>query len=129
MKIAIAGLGLIGGSLAKAIKKNTEYTVYGYDISRDVISAAMAEEAIDYSIQPEEMGCCDLVIVALHPNETIDFILDNRENFKKDGIVIDCCGVKGCGKAAERRRSAFSGLPPYGGPRVFGLFILAGQPF
>ena len=89
MKIAIAGLGLIGGSLAKAIKKNTEYTVYGYDISRDVISAAMAEEAIDYSIQPEEMGCCDLVIVALHPNETIDFILDNRENFKKDGIVID----------------------------------------
>ena len=52
MKIAIAGLGLIGGSLAKAIKKNTEYTVYGYDISRDVISAAMAEEAIAYSRQP-----------------------------------------------------------------------------
>lgn len=123
MKIAIAGLGLIGGSLAKAIKKNTEYTVYGYDISRDVISAAMAEEAIDYSIQPEEMGCCDLVIVALHPNETIDFILDNRENFKKDGIVIDCCGVKGAIVSAVEKPLSDAGV------RFLGCHPMAGREF
>ena len=123
MKIAIAGLGLIGGSLAKAIKKNTEYTVYGYDISRDVISAAMAEEAIDYSIQPKEMGCCDLVIVALHPNETIDFILNNRENFKKDGIVIDCCGVKGAIVSAVEKPLSDAGV------RFLGCHPMAGREF
>lgn len=94
MKIAIVGLGLIGGSLAKAIKKNTEAMVYGIDISGSTVAAALAEEAIDGRIEPEQLAMCDIVIVALYPEETIKFILKNKENFRKDGIVIDCCGVK-----------------------------------
>ncbi len=94
MKIAIVGLGLIGGSLAKAIKKNTEAMVYGIDISGSTVAAALAEEAIDGRIEPEQLAMCDIVIVALYPEETIKFILENKENFRKDGIVIDCCGVK-----------------------------------
>lgn len=94
MKTAVVGLGLIGGSIAKAIKKNTDDMVYGIDVSGSTVSAALSEEAIDGTIEPENLGICDLVIVALHPNETIDFILKNKNNFKKDGIVIDCCGVK-----------------------------------
>jgi prephenate dehydrogenase len=94
MKIAIVGLGLIGGSLAKAIKKNTDYTVCGIDVSASTLAAARSEEAIDASIEPAGLCSCDIVIVALHPNETIDFILENKEYFKKDGVVIDCCGVK-----------------------------------
>lgn len=94
MKIAIVGLGLIGGSLAKAIKKNIEDTVYGIDILDTTVAAALSEEAVDYPLELERLDICDLVIVALHPQETIDFILDNRERFKKGGIVIDCCGVK-----------------------------------
>ncbi len=94
MKIGIVGLGLIGGSLAKAIKKNTDDMVYGYDISKGTAAAAVAEEAVDRLIDPEHLSGCDLVIVALHPQQTIDFILEHKNNFKKDGIVIDCCGVK-----------------------------------
>lgn len=94
MKIAIIGLGLIGGSLAKTIKKNSDYLVYGYDISRTACAEAIAEEAIDGILELSQLGVCDLVIVALHPNQTIEFILDHAGNFKKDGIVIDCCGVK-----------------------------------
>ncbi|MBQ1536716.1 MAG: prephenate dehydrogenase [Ruminococcus sp.] len=94
MKIGIAGLGLIGGSMAKAIKKNTDELVYGYDISRGTSAAAIAEEAVDGLIEPEQFCTCDLVIVALHPQQTIDFILENKDNFKKGSIVIDCCGVK-----------------------------------
>ncbi len=94
MKIAVVGLGLIGGSLAKAIKKNTEAMVYGIDISGSTVAAALAEEAIDGRIEPEQLAMCDIVIVALYPEETIKFILENKENFRKDGIVIDCCGVK-----------------------------------
>ena len=40
MNIAIVGLGLIGGSIAKAIKYNTDNTVYGYDIDRGVLLKA-----------------------------------------------------------------------------------------
>ncbi|MCD8094706.1 MAG: prephenate dehydrogenase [Ruminococcus sp.] len=94
MKIAIAGLGLIGGSLAKAIKKNTDYVVYGIDISEKTIAEALDEEVIDEAISSERLESCDLVIVALHPKATVDFILENRRFFKKGGIVIDCCGVK-----------------------------------
>lgn len=47
MKIAIIGLGLIGGSIAKAIKRNTDYPVYAYDIDKSAVSAALQQEAID----------------------------------------------------------------------------------
>lgn len=94
MKIAIIGLGLIGGSLAKSIKKRTDDTVYGMDISKAAKAAALAEEAVDGIIEPEQLQMCDITIVALHPPETIDFILKNIDNFNKNGIVIDCCGVK-----------------------------------
>lgn len=42
MNIAIVGLGLIGGSIAKAIKYNTDNTVYGYDIDRGVLTESKA---------------------------------------------------------------------------------------
>jgi prephenate dehydrogenase len=94
MKIAVVGLGLIGGSLAKAVKKHTDFTVFGIDISDATVTAALAQEAIDNTVEPQNLSSCDLVIVALHPAETIDFILENKANFKKGGTVIDCCGVK-----------------------------------
>ena len=42
MKICIVGLGLIGGSLAKAIKKNTHESCFGIDIDRGTIAGALA---------------------------------------------------------------------------------------
>lgn len=94
MKIGIVGLGLIGGSLAKAIKKNTNEICCGYDIDGATVTAALAQEAIDTAITPDDLERCDVVIVSLHPQATIDFILENRGRFKKGGIVIDTCGVK-----------------------------------
>ena len=94
MKIGIVGLGLIGGSFAKAIKKNTSHSCFGLDTDRAAIAGALAQEAIDGEIRPEELGSCDVVIVCLHPHQTISFMLENTANFKKGGIVIDSCGVK-----------------------------------
>lgn len=95
MKICIAGLGLIGGSLAKAIKKNTHEGCFGLDIDRATIAGALEQEAIDGEMTARELSSCDLVIVGLHPKQTIKFITENADNFKKGGIVIDTCGVKG----------------------------------
>ena len=94
MKIGIVGLGLIGGSLAKAIKKNTDHSCFALDIDRAAIAGAVAQEAIDGELTTETLDTCDIVMVCLHPAQTIRFILDNKANFKKGGIVIDSCGVK-----------------------------------
>ncbi len=94
MKIGIVGLGLIGGSLAKAIKKNTSHCTLGMDINKGVIASAFSQEAIDGELDAKGLCACDVVIVALHPCATIDFIIENKDYFKKGSIVIDVCGVK-----------------------------------
>lgn len=94
MKIGIVGLGLIGGSIAKAIKQNTDNIVYGTDILETVIYKALLLEAIDERLTEDMLGECDLVIIALYPKSTIKFIQEHGNQFKKNAIVLDCCGIK-----------------------------------
>ena len=94
MKIAIIGLGLIGGSMAKSIKGSTEHTVYGYDLNDSVVKKALLMAAIDAPLTDEILAECDLTIVALYPQASIDFVTKNQDLFKKGSIVLDCCGVK-----------------------------------
>ena len=94
MKIAIIGLGLIGGSMAKAIKENTSHTVYGYDKNDTVEKKALLLGAIDEVLTDEILSQCDLTLIALYPQAAVDFIRKNQEIFKKSSIVLDCCGVK-----------------------------------
>lgn len=94
MNIGIVGLGLIGGSIAKAIKQNTEHKVYGTDIVESVIYRAKLIEAIDDALTQETLAQCDLVVIALYPQATIAYIRENAKHFKKGAIVMDCGGVK-----------------------------------
>lgn len=94
MRIGIVGLGLIGGSLAKALKYNTEHEVLGTDIDRGVLLKAKLLGAVDDELLPEQLPSCDLVITALYPQDTLDYITQHAQSFKKGAIVMDCCGVK-----------------------------------
>lgn len=94
MNIGVVGLGLIGGSIAKAIKQNTTYQVYGRDIQESVIHCAKLIGAIDGVLDEGHLLECDMVIVALYPEDTIRFIKANAASFKKGCIVADCGGVK-----------------------------------
>ncbi len=94
MKIAVIGLGLIGGSMAKAVKQFTDDFVFGYDISDDVISKAISDGTVDDRLTDSNLALCDYIFIALYPQATIDFILDKKDIFKPDAVVVDCCGVK-----------------------------------
>lgn len=94
MKIAIIGLGLIGGSMAKAIKENTGHMVYGMDLQDTVIKKAQLLGAIDLPLTDQLLADCDLTVIALYPQAAVDFITEKQEIFKKGSIVLDCCGVK-----------------------------------
>lgn len=93
-RIAIVGLGHIGGSICKAIKKNTKFLCYGIEKDKEVIEEALKKEFIEYELPVEELCNMDFVFVCLYPHDTIDFINQNHDNFGEDTIVIDCCGVK-----------------------------------
>lgn len=92
MIITVVGLGLIGGSLCKAIKKHTNHTVYGVDTNRETIEMALSQHAID--AETSDLGLADITIVSLYPITTMDFIKKNADKFKKGSIVIDTCGIK-----------------------------------
>ena len=95
MNIAVVGLGLIGGSMAKAIKKNTDHTVFGLDCDKQVISRALLTESIDFEISDnKELNKCNLVLICLYPQATIDFVKNNADFFADGCLVVDCCGVK-----------------------------------
>ncbi|MBQ8967503.1 prephenate dehydrogenase [Ruminococcus sp.] len=123
MKIGIVGLGLIGGSLAKAIKKNTEHSCFALDIDRAAIAGAIAQEAIDGEITADELRTCDVTIVCLHPEQTISFILENKAKFKKNSIVIDSCGVKAAIVEAVEKPLAEEGVS------FLGCHPMAGREF
>ncbi|MBE7037927.1 MAG: prephenate dehydrogenase [Ruminococcaceae bacterium] len=94
MDIGFVGIGLIGGSLLKAIKKYTNNNCFFLDKNIDAIKKAkvlgLGEELNDESM----LSKCDIVFVSLHPQKTIDFINSNTKNFKKGAIVCDVCGIK-----------------------------------
>lgn len=94
MTIGIVGMGLIGGSMAKAIKLKTKNKVLGYDISISEMKKALLLEAIDEELTDQNLPSCDIVIIAIYPQDTIDYIIKNAPNFKKDAIIMDCAGVK-----------------------------------
>ena len=126
MKIGITGLGLIGGSMAKAIKETKEHTVYGYDTDESTLLAAELTDAIDGMLSEENLSECDVVIVSLYPEATVDYIIKNADKFKKDCIVFDCCGVKRavCDRinpVAKEHGFIFIGGHPMAGTQFWGF--------
>lgn len=126
MKICIAGLGLIGGSLARAIKKNTEHTVYGIDVNKDTIKSALAQDVIDNEITPAQLSVCDLIVLGLYPKATIDFVKENAQYIKQGAIVIDTCGIKSaicktCEELLAKQGAYFLGCHPMAGRELWGF--------
>lgn len=94
MKIAVVGLGLIGGSVCKAIKAGTLHTVFGMDTDEETQKLALSDGAVDEIIDENRLGEANMTIVCLYPVQTVEFIAANADKFKKGSIVIDICGVK-----------------------------------
>ena len=120
MEIGIIGLGLIGGSLAKAISQNTDNTVYGYDISDQVVKKAVLVNAIEQPLTDSLLPQCDIVIVALYPKAAIEYVQAHADLIKPGAIVVDCCGTKrvvceACFPLAEQYGFTYLGGHPMAG--------------
>lgn len=94
MNIAVIGLGLIGGSVCKALKARTNHTVMGMDTNENTARQAFAQNAADKIITEKDLFLADVCFVCLYPKQTVKFIKDNIDNFKKGAIITDVCGIK-----------------------------------
>lgn len=92
--VIVAGLGLLGGSMAKALKRYTGYTVYGWNRTRSVAAEALAEGAIDGVADDAAFARCDLLIPVLYPEATIEFLRRTIPLMKRGAQVVDLVGVK-----------------------------------
>jgi prephenate dehydrogenase len=98
------GLGLMGGSFAKAIRAKlldepgATGKILALDTSKAALRSAVERGIADQTFEP---GCaalmleqCDMVFVCLYPSATIDFLKTYRDDFKSGALVSDISGVK-----------------------------------
>ena len=97
MRIAIIGLGLIGGSMARRLKGFRDCTIVAYNRSQESIDLALADGVIDegYNNPKDAMRDADLIIMCLYPQLNVDFVRDNLDVIKDGAVITDVTGVKG----------------------------------
>lgn len=126
MNIGVVGLGLIGASLAKSIKKNTSHTVFGLDKDKSTLDFALLGNTVDCELNGSNLKLCDYVFIAVYPQGTIDFVKENKANFKSGATVIDCGGIKRdicreCFLEANDGDFSFIGGHPMAGTQFSGI--------
>ena len=92
--VLIAGLGLMGGSMAKTIKARTLSRVLGWNRTRATAEQALADGSIDAIATEALYKEADLVIIGLYPQATVDWLLENMPKMKKGCVIVDMVGVK-----------------------------------
>lgn len=124
MNILVVGLGLIGASLAKTLKKNTSHFVLGWNRTESVMKKALADGSVDKIGPLEELiPMADITIVNFYPDAIVPFILEHRHAFKEGSIVTDSCGIKTriCRELQkEDFQFTFIGAHPMAGKEVSG---------
>ncbi len=95
-KIAIVGLGIIGGSMAYALNGFMNATIYGCDIDKKTREKALSKGAVHLasSSAADAIADADLIVLCTYPELIVNIIKENRNNFKQGAIITDVCGVK-----------------------------------
>ena len=118
--IAIIGLGLIGGSMAKAIADKTDYHIMARNRTRATLLRAIEDGAVHEELTDDNIGQADMIILGLYPEEAVEYMESIGNRVKKGALVIDVSGIKRfiCEKMppiAARHGFVFVGVHPMAG--------------
>lgn len=125
MIAGIVGLGLIGGSFAKAYHA-AGVEVLAYDCDRGTLDFAMLDGVVGSELTRENIGQCDIVIVAIYPEAAAQYLEEMAPYIGKKPIVIDTCGTKRkvcelCVPIAEKYGFTYLGGHPMAGTQYSGF--------
>lgn len=125
MNVGILGLGLIGGSLARAYAL-AGHTVFAAEKDASILSFAILAGAVQEKLDESNIGSCDLLLLAIYPEGSAQYLEENAHLISKDALVLDCCGVKEnicrrCFPLAETYGFTFVGGHPMAGSHFSGF--------
>ena len=125
MKVGILGLGLIGGSLARAYALEG-HTIFAANRSESMLSFAMLAGAVHGKLDAETIPDCDLILLAIYPGGSAAWLEENAHLVSKDTLVLDCCGIKReicerCFPLADKFGFTFVGGHPMAGSQLSGF--------
>ena len=124
--IVIVGLGLIGGSMAKALRGFEGFRILGVDVSQPTLRYALEQEIVDQAEEDpvKALAAGDLVFLCLHPRGIVEFMAEHRDHFKPGAMVTDVCGIKGAileGAKVLPSSVSFVGGHPMAGTEFSGI--------
>lgn len=93
MTVGIVGLGLIGGSFAKAYHA-AGHTVLAFDIDRSTYDFAVLSGTVNGPLTDETLSTCDLILIAVIPSAAVGYLKQHAAHIGPKPVVIDCCGTK-----------------------------------
>ena len=119
------GLGLIGGSMARAFSK-AGHTVYAADTDETILSFAQLSGAVSAEMNSSNIGLCDLLLLAIYPEGSARWLEENAHLVSPNALVMDLCGIKEeicrrCFPLAERYGFTFVGGHPMAGSHFSGF--------
>ena len=125
MTVGILGLGLIGGSLARAYSLSG-HTVYAVEQNESMLSFAMLAGAVDGKLKEETIPQCDLILLAIYPEGSASWLKEHAHIISNNTLVMDCCGTKEeicreCFPLAEQYGFTFVGGHPMAGSQFSGF--------
>lgn len=96
--IGFIGLGLIGGSIAKSLKKfHPDYHILAYSATETTLQLALSEHIIDEALtkQDERFGTCDYIFLCAPVSTNIEYLPFLKDTIRPDCIITDVGSVKG----------------------------------
>lgn len=125
MTVGILGLGLIGGSFARAYAK-AGHKVLACNRSRDMLDFAILADAVHDELNQTNIPECDLIILSVYPDGCATWLEINGKYISPSTLVIDACGTKKdvCGRCfpvAEQYGFTFVGAHPMAGSHNSGF--------
>ena len=125
MNVGILGLGLIGGSLARAYALEG-HTVYACEKDESMLSFAMLAGAVHGKLDKATISNCDLILLAIYPGGSAAWLEENATFISKETLVLDCCGIKReicqrCFPLAKQYGFTFVGGHPMAGSQFSGF--------
>lgn len=125
MTVGVLGLGLIGGSMARAFAK-AGHTVYAAEKDKNILAFAQVADIVTDELRDDLIGGCDLIILSIYADASATWLESKAHLLNKDTLVIDCCGVKTdicrrCFPLAEQYGFTFVGGHPMAGSHNSGF--------
>ena len=125
MKVGILGLGLIGGSLARAYALEG-HTVYAQESDEQILSFAILSGAVHAPLDEELIAQCELILLAIYPDGSASWLENHAPQISPSALVLDCCGIKRevcarCFPLAEKYGFTFVGGHPMAGTQFSGF--------